>query len=100
MIGSVVEVNKGVVGDVVKATDLQLSDATLIKLDAAADDAGQLSSDVINAGGMVDVAATRGLNNVSPATAPGTARLYVEGQAGLGGSIWTTPPVLVPWRSA
>lgn len=86
MIGSVVEVNKGVVGDVVKATDLQLSDATLIKLDAAADDAGQLRSDVINAGGMVDVAATRGLNNVSPATAPGTARLYVEGQAGLGGA--------------
>ncbi len=86
LVGSVLEVNKGVVGDVVKATNLQLSDATLIKLDAVVDDAGQLSSDVINASGSVDVAAARGLNRVSPATAPSTARLYVEGQASLSGA--------------
>ena len=83
-VGSVLQVNAGTSGDVVHARDMRLSDATLLKLDAAVDDAGQLTADRIVADGRIDAAATRGLNSVSPAAAPGTARVYIGGQESLG----------------
>ncbi|MBQ6941511.1 MAG: autotransporter domain-containing protein [Akkermansia sp.] len=77
-IGSVVEVNKGVSGDVVHAANLALSDATLLKLDATVDAEGNATSDIIAATGTVDVAARTGLNSTSTAAAPSTARVYVN----------------------
>ncbi len=77
-VGSVLEVNKGTSGDVVHATNMMLSDATLLKLDATVDDAGQVSSDIIEAAGTINVAAKRGLNNTSTAAAPSTARVYIN----------------------
>ncbi len=77
-IGSVVEVNKGVSGDVVHAANLTLGDATLLKLDATVDAEGNASSDIIAASGTVDVAARSGLNGTSTAAAPSTARVFVN----------------------
>lgn len=77
-IGSVLEVNKGAADDVVHATDMNLSDATLLKLDVAVDADGNASSDRIAAAGSVHVAAQSGLNSTSTATAPSTARVYAE----------------------
>ena len=77
-IGSVVEVNKGVSGDVVHAANLTLGDATLLKLDATVDAEGNASSDIIAASGTVDVAARTGLNGTSTAAAPSTARVFVN----------------------
>lgn len=77
-IGSVVEVNKGVSGDVVHAANLALSDATLLKLDATVDAGGNATSDIIAATGSVDVAARTGLNSTSTAAAPSTARVYIN----------------------
>lgn len=77
-IGSVVEVNKGVSGDVVHAAHLALSDATLLKLDATVDAGGNATSDIIAATGTVDVAARTGLNSTSTAAAPSTARVYIN----------------------
>ncbi len=77
-IGSVVEVNKGVSGDVVHAANLALSDATLLKLDATVDAGGNATSDIIAATGTVDVAARTGLNSTSTAAAPSTARVYIN----------------------
>ena len=76
-IGSVVEVNKGSVGDVVHATDMKLSDATLIKLDAAVNGA-EVVADTIKASGTINAAAATGLNNTSTAAAPATARVYIN----------------------
>lgn len=78
IIGSVVEVKKGVSGDVVHAANLTLSDATLLKLDAEVDAGGNASSDIIAATGTVDVAARAGLNSTSTAAAPSTARVYIN----------------------
>ena len=77
-IGSVVEVNKEVSGDVVHAANLALSDATLLKLDATVDAGGNATSDIIAATGTVDVAARTGLNSTSTAAAPSTARVYIN----------------------
>lgn len=77
LVGSVLEVQKGVAGDEVQATHLKLSDATLIKLDAAVDAEGQASSDIIKATGSIDVAASKTGNSVSPETAPVTARVFI-----------------------
>ena len=77
-IGSVVEVNTGVSGDVVHAANLALSDATLLKLDATVDAGGNATSDIIAATGTVDVAARTGLNSTSTAAAPSTARVYIN----------------------
>lgn len=77
-IGSVVEVNKGVSGDVVHAAHLALSDATLLKLDATVDGEGNASSDIIAATGNVDMAASTGLNSISSAAAPSTARVFIN----------------------
>ncbi len=76
-IGSVLEVQTGTVGDVVNATDMRLSDATLLKLDAAVNADGSVSSDVIEASGSIHAAVTTGLNRTTPAAAPSTARVYV-----------------------
>ena len=80
-VGSVLEVNAGTSGDVLQAANLRLSDATLIKLDAEVDAAGQASSDRIVATGTIQAAATTGLNSTSTATAPSTARVYVNNLA-------------------
>jgi len=77
-IGSVIEVNTGVSGDVVHAANLTLSDATLLKLDATVDAGGNATSDIIAASGTVDVAARTGLNSTSTAAAPSTARVYIN----------------------
>lgn len=77
-IGSVVEVNTGVSGDVVHAAHLALSDATLLKLDATVDAEDNATSDIIAATGTVDVAARTGLNSTSTAAAPSTARVYIN----------------------
>ncbi len=77
-VGSVLEVNMGTNGDVVHATNMKLSDATLLKLDATVDGAGQASSDIIEASGTIDVVAKAGLNSTSTATAPSTARVYIN----------------------
>ncbi len=77
-VGSVLEVNMGTNGEVVHATDMKLSDATLLKLDATVDGAGQASSDIIEASGTINVAAKAGLNSTSTATAPSTARVYIN----------------------
>ena len=76
-VGSVLEVNKAATGDVVAASDMNLSDATLIKLNAAIAEDGSASSDVIHASGTINAAARTGLNSTSTATAPSTARVYV-----------------------
>ena len=76
-IGSVVELNQGQSGDVLQASQLKLSDATLLKLDATVDAAGNASSDTIRVAGTIDVAAARTGNKVSPASAPVTARVFV-----------------------
>ncbi len=78
LVGSVLEVQKGVAGDELQATSLKLSDATLIKLDAQVDAEGKVSSDVIRVSGPVDVAAAQTGNRVSTATAPVTARVFVS----------------------
>ena len=80
-VGSVLEVNAGTSGDVLQAANLRLSDATLIKLDAEVDAAGQASSDRIVATGTIQAAATTGVNSTSTATAPSTARVYVNNLA-------------------
>jgi len=80
-VGSVLEVNAGTSDDVLQAANLRLSDATLIKLDAEVDAAGQASSDRIVAIGTIQAAATTGLNSTSTATAPSTARVYVNNLA-------------------
>ncbi len=77
-VGSVLEVNMGTNGDVVHATNMKLSDATLLKLDATVDGAGQASSDIIEATGTINVAAKAGLNSTSTAAAPSTARVYIN----------------------
>ena len=77
-VGSVLEVNKDNVGDSVKSSNLKLSDATLIKLDAAVAADGSASSDKIEALGTIDVAARAGLNSTSTAAAPSTARVYIR----------------------
>ncbi len=77
-VGSVLEVNMGTNGDVVHATNMKLSDATLLKLDATVDGAGQASSDIIEASGTINVVAKAGLNSTSTATAPSTARVYIN----------------------
>ena len=76
-VGSVLEVNMAATGDVVAASDMNLSDATLIKLNAAIAEDGSASSDVIHASGTINAAARTGLNSTSTATAPSTARVYV-----------------------
>ncbi|MBR6576674.1 MAG: autotransporter domain-containing protein, partial [Akkermansia sp.] len=76
-VGSVLEVNKAAPGDVVAASDMNLSDATLIKLNAEIAEDGSASSDVIQASGTINAAARTGLNSTSTATAPSTARVYV-----------------------
>ena len=76
--GSVLELQQGTSGDVLHATGMKLSDATLIKLDAEVGADGQVSSDVIKATGTIDMAASQTGNRVSPATAPVTARVYVS----------------------
>ncbi len=76
-VGSVLDVNADTNGDVLRATNLRLSDATLIKLDAAVDAAGQVSSDRIVAGGTIHTAASTGVNSTSTVAAPSTARVYV-----------------------
>ena len=76
-VGSVLEVNKAAPGDVVAASDMNLSDATLIKLNAEIAEDGSASSDVIRASGTINAAARTGLNSTSTATAPSTARVYV-----------------------
>ena len=76
-VGSVLEVNKTAPGDVVAASDMNLSDATLIKLNAEIAGDGSASSDVIQASGTINAAARTGLNSTSTATAPSTARVYV-----------------------
>ena len=77
-IGSVIEVNKGSTGDVVHATDMKLSDATLLKLDVAVNNDGSVISDRIAATGTVNAAAATGLNSTSTATAPSTARVFAN----------------------
>ncbi len=77
-VGSVLEVNMGTSGDVVHATNMTLSDATLLKLDATVDGAGQASSDIIAATGTINVAARAGLNSIGTAAAPSTARVYIN----------------------
>ncbi|MBQ2869459.1 MAG: autotransporter domain-containing protein [Akkermansia sp.] len=77
-IGSVIEVNKGSTGDVVHATDMKLSDATLMKLDVAVNNDGSVISDRIAATGTVNAAAATGLNSTSTATAPSTARVFAN----------------------
>ena len=77
-IGSVIEVNKGRTGDVVHATDMKLSDATLLKLDVAVNNDGSVISDRIAATGTVNAAAATGLNSTSTATAPSTARVFAN----------------------
>ena len=77
-VGSVLEVNMEKVGDSVKSSNLKLSDATLIKLDAAVAADGSASSDKIEALGTIDVAARAGLNSTSTAAAPSTARVYIK----------------------
>ena len=76
-IGSVVELNQGTSGDVLQASQLKLSDATLLKLDATVDAAGNASSDTIQVAGDIDLAAARTGNKVSPASAPATARVFI-----------------------
>ena len=77
-VGSVLEVNMDRVGDSVKSSNLKLSDATLIKLNAAVAADGSASSDKIEALGTIDVAARAGLNSTSTAAAPSTARVYIR----------------------
>lgn len=77
-IGSVIEVNKGSTGDVVHATDMKLSDATLMKLDVEVNNDGSVISDRIAATGTVNAAAATGLNSTSTATAPSTARVFAN----------------------
>ena len=77
-VGSVLEVNMEKVGDSVKSSNLKLSDATLIKLNAAVAADGSASSDKIEALGTIDVAARAGLNSTSTAAAPSTARVYIR----------------------
>ena len=77
-VGSVLEVQQGKSGDVLHASGMQLSDATLIKLDAEVGADGQASSDVISVSGSIDMAAVQTGNSVSPATAPVTARVFVN----------------------
>ena len=76
-IGSVVELNQGTSGDVLQASQLKLSDATLLKLDSTVDAAGNASSDTIQVAGDIDLAAARTGNKVSPASAPATARVFI-----------------------
>ena len=76
-VGSVLEVHQGSSGDVLRATGMKLSDATLIKLDAEVGADGQVSSDIIKVSGSIDTAAAKTGNSVSPATAPATARVFV-----------------------
>ena len=76
-VGSVLEVNKGKVGDVVQATDMKLSDATLIKLDAEVN-GSEVKADTIKASGTINAAAVTGLNSTSTAAAPSTARVYIK----------------------
>lgn len=77
-IGSVIEVNKGTAGDVVHATDMKLSDATLLKLDVEVNNDDSVISDRIAATGTVNAAAATGLNSTSTATAPSTARVFAN----------------------
>ena len=76
-VGSVLEVNKGKAGDVVQSSDMKLSDATLIKLDAEVNGA-EVKADTINAAGIINAAAVTGLNSTSTAAAPSTARVYIR----------------------
>ncbi|MBR5879246.1 MAG: hypothetical protein IKY91_06790, partial [Akkermansia sp.] len=76
-VGSVLEVNKGKAGDVVQASDMKLSDATLIKLDAEVNGA-EVKADTINASGTINASAVTGLNSTSTAAAPSTARVYIK----------------------
>ena len=77
-IGSVIEVNKGSAGGVVHATDMKLSDATLLKLDVEVNNDGSVISDRIAATGTVNAAAATGLNSSRTATAPSTARVFAN----------------------
>lgn len=77
-VGSVLEVQQGTSGNVLHASGMKLSDATLIKLDAEVGADGQASSDIIKVSGSIDMAAAQTGNSVSPATAPVTARVFVN----------------------
>ena len=77
-VGSVLEVQQGTSGNVLHASGMKLSDATLIKLDAEVGADGQASSDIIKISGSIDMAAAQTGNSASPATAPVTARVFVN----------------------
>ena len=77
-VGSVLEVQQGTSGNVLHASGMKLSDATLIKLDAEVGADGQASSDIIKVSGSIDMAAAQTGNSASPATAPVTARVFVN----------------------